>query len=90
MQVADRSQGDKLETLVFLGQNFKDLSSVPGLLQAVPLLKNFLIDRVDLLDQSVEYDWEEDEEWNTLTSTQKEALFAELAVAMDRGRYAVG
>ena len=90
MQVADRSQGDKLETLVFLGQNFKDLSSDPGLLQAVPLLKNFLIDRVDLLDQSVEYDWEEDEEWNTLTSAQKEALFAELAVAMDRGRYAVG
>ena len=87
--MADRTQGGKLETLVFLGQNFKGLS-LPGLLPAVPRLKNFLIDRVDLLDQSVEYDWEEDEEWNTLTSAQKEALFAELAGALDRGRWAVG
>ena len=84
MQVADRTQGGKLETLVFLGQNFKGLSSLPGLFPAVPRLKNFIIDRVDLLD------WEEDEEWNTLTSAQKEALFAELAGALDRGRWAVG
>ena len=60
-------EGGKLETLVFLDQGFRRLPSFRGIVQAVPLLKNFMVHCCGFRDFS-------------------EAVFAELAGAMDEDR----
>ena len=69
-QLGARPEGGKLDTLVFLNQGFRRLPSFRGIVQAVPLLKNFMVRGSDFSD----------------FSNLSEALFAELAGAMDEGR----
>jgi hypothetical protein len=68
-QLGARTEGGKLETLVVLHQGFRRLLSFQGIVQAVPLLKNFMAGG-----------------WVFLGSACSEALFAELAGAMNEGR----
>ena len=69
-QLGARTEEGRLETLVVLDQSFRGLPSFLDFVQAVPLLKNFIVGRY----------------WNCLDSAFCEAFFAEVAGALDKGR----
>ena len=69
-QLGARTEEGRLETLVVLDQSFRGLPSFLDFVQAVPLLKNFIVGGY----------------WNCLDSAFCEAFFAEVAGALDKGR----